>query len=179
MTEALLLKAELFILSGETAAGREVLASLREGYPESAAAERSYLTEADFLQQGWQFRGGAETLGVLAAQYPDGQLASQALFEDALLGEQRGPDYYADSVRTLDLLASSYPEDPLVFAAKLKQGDLLRLMNDFAAAQIVYENLINRFRIIHSNTLQCSPGRIVYWHWQRGMSRSWRRLHWC
>ena len=72
-------------------------------------------------------------------------MASQALFENALLGEQRGPDYYADSVRTLDLLASSYPDDPLIFAAKLKQGDLLRLMNDFAAAQIVYENLINRF----------------------------------
>ena len=72
-------------------------------------------------------------------------MAAQALFEVALIGEQRGADYYPDSVRTLDALASSYPEDPLAFAAKLKQGDLLRLMNDFAAAQIVYENLINRY----------------------------------
>ena len=145
ITEALLLKAELFILSGDTEAGREVLASLRQGYPQSAAAERSYLTEAEFYTGVGNLEAAQKTLGVLAQQYPDGQLAAQALFEVALIGEQRGADYYPDSVRTLDALASSYPEDPLAFAAKLKQGDLLRLMNDFAAAQIVYENLINRY----------------------------------
>lgn len=145
ITEVLLLKADLFILSGETEAGREALASLRQGYPQSAAAERSYLSEAEFYTKIGNLEAAQKTLGVLAEQYPDGQLAPQALFENALIGEQRGADFYADSVRTLDVLASAYPDDPLVFAAKLKQGDLLRLMNDFAAAQIVYENLINRY----------------------------------
>lgn len=145
ITEALLLKADLLILSGETEAGREALASLREGYPQSAAAERSYLTEAGFYNEVGNLEAAQRTLGVLAEQYPDGQLAPQALFEDALIGEQRGPEHYEDAVRTLDTLANAYPGDPLVFAAKLKQGDLLRLMNRFDAAQIVYENLINRY----------------------------------
>jgi tetratricopeptide (TPR) repeat protein len=42
-------------------------------------------------------------------------------------------------------LAERYASDPLFYFARLKQGNLLRSMNDFAGAQIIYENLINGF----------------------------------
>lgn len=145
ITETLLLKIDLLMLSGDTESGREVLLSLREGYPTSAAAERSYLTEAEFYTRVGNLEAAQQTLGALAERYPEGQLAAQALFENALLGEQRGVDFYAESVRTLDTLAQLYPENSLLFAARLKQGDLLRLMNDFTGAQIVYENLIHAY----------------------------------
>jgi tetratricopeptide (TPR) repeat protein len=38
-----------------------------------------------------------------------------------------------------------YPNAPIVFQAGMKQGDLLRLMNDFASAQLLFENLINAY----------------------------------
>ena len=33
----------------------------------------------------------------------------------------------------------------MVYHAGLKQGDLLRLMNDFSSAQLLFENLINNY----------------------------------
>ncbi|MGK0176891.1 MAG: tetratricopeptide (TPR) repeat protein [Lentimonas sp.] len=45
----------------------------------------------------------------------------------------------------LDDLTEHFPDHSLYFFARLKQGDLLRQMNDFAAAQIIYENLIHSF----------------------------------
>ena len=45
-------------------------------------------------------------------------------------------------MRLYNELVERFPEDPLLFTAQLKQGDLLRKMNDFAGAQIIYETLI-------------------------------------
>mgnify|MGYP005858395127 CR=1 FL=1 len=39
----------------------------------------------------------------------------------------------------------SYPDEPMIYHAGLKQGDLLRLMNDFASAQLLFGNLINNY----------------------------------
>ena len=145
VTESLLLQAELLLDSGDAESGRRALSLLRESHAESGAAERSFLLEADFYAVAGNQEAAQETLLALTQRHPQSRLAPQALLEAALAAESRGSDHHAEAVRILEALVENYPEDPLVFTAKLKQGDLLRLMNDFTGAQIIYENLINRY----------------------------------
>ena len=144
-TEVMLLQAEMLILVGDSAAGLEVLGRLRSGFSSSAAAERSYLTEANYHRSVGDLAAAQATLSTLASTYQSSPLAPQALFEAALYCERRGAEYFAEAVRMQHDLTERYPLDPLFFFARLKQGDLLRQMNDFAGAQIIYEDLINAF----------------------------------
>ena len=144
-TEVLLLQADILIGLGDSTAGMEVLNRLRTGYAESSAAERSYLTEANYYTSIDDFAAAQQTLLKLASQYEAGELAAQALFEAALYCERRGPEYFAEAVRVHHDLTERYPQDTLFFSSRLKQGDLLRQMNNFAGAQIIYENLIRLF----------------------------------
>jgi tetratricopeptide (TPR) repeat protein len=45
----------------------------------------------------------------------------------------------------LDRIASDYPDSDLVYYARLKQGDLLRKLNRYGTAAIVYEQLEDTF----------------------------------
>ncbi len=145
ISESLLLRAQMLLKLGDSEAGQQVLEELRGGYPKSGAAERSYLSQANHYAAIGDLERAQERLLYLATEYKDSGFAPQALFESAVIGERRGPDFYLESVRALNSLAEDYPEDELVFQARLKQGDLLRLMNDFSGARIVYENLISSF----------------------------------
>ncbi|MEM1222226.1 MAG: tetratricopeptide repeat protein, partial [Verrucomicrobiota bacterium] len=144
-TELLLLQAEVLSRNGKANEGQAVLEQIRNNYPESSAAERSYLTEAGYDASIGDFQAAQEALTQLATIYPDSELAPQALFEAALYCERRGASFFPDAVRIHDNMIERYPNDPLIYAARLKQGDLLRQINDFAGAQIVYENLINNY----------------------------------
>ena len=144
-TEVLLLQGDILMGSGDSTGGMAVLSGLRAGYPESSGAERSYLTEADYHASIDDFEAAQATMLKLASLYEDSELAPQALFEAALYCERRGPEHFAAAVRVHHDLTVRYPTDNLLFAARLKQGDLLRQMNDFAGAQIVYEDLIHSF----------------------------------
>lgn len=130
---------------GEANEGMAVLTQLRQSYAETAAAQRSYLIEAAYHGLVGDFVSAQATLTNLAQLYPTSPLAPQALFEAALYCERRGAELYPQAVVLHNDLAERYASDPLFYFARLKQGNLLRLMNDFAGAQIVYENLINRF----------------------------------
>ena len=145
ISESLLLHAQMLLQSGDGEAGEQVLEQLRAEYRESGAAERSYLSQANHYAARGDLVRAQQTLLYLATEYKDSEFAPQALFESAVIGEQRGPEFYLESVRALNALETEYPEDELVFQARLKQGDLLRLMNDFSGARIVYENLISSF----------------------------------
>ena len=48
------------------------------------------------------------------------------------------------SINIIVRLVGNYPQSELVFAARLKQGELARKLNDFSGAQLVYEELINK-----------------------------------
>ena len=144
-TEVLLLKAKYLINAGESTAGIELLQLLRTDFAESSAAEQSYLIEASYYASIGNLKAAQETLLKLASDYESSAIAPQALYEAGIYGERLGPDYLARAVRILDDLTERFPDDPLYFFARLKQGDLLRKMNDFAAAQIIYENLIHSF----------------------------------
>ncbi len=143
ITEILLLKAQVLIRLGAANEGVQELERLRVGYADSSAAQRSYLTEADYHASINDFAAAQETLTTLATTYPQSVLAPQALFEAAIYCERRGVEFYEQAVLLHNQIAENYSSDALVYSARLKQGDLLRKMNDFAGAQIIYENLIN------------------------------------
>ncbi|MGJ8654270.1 MAG: tetratricopeptide repeat protein [Opitutaceae bacterium] len=145
VTEILLLQAQVMGRSGLVNEGMEVLKRLRVGYADSSAAQRSYLSEADYHALVGDFQAAQETLSKLAELYPESVLAPQAIFEAALFCERRGPEFFAEAVRIHNQIAENYATDELVFSARLKQGDLFRKLNEFVDAQRVYENLINSY----------------------------------
>jgi len=120
------------------------LRRLRENYPRSDAAVQSYLVEADAYESRNQLVEAQQLLTRVADDFADHRYAPHALFEAALNAERRGQDaYYQEAYNLLERLVRDYPRSDLLFAARLKQGDLLRLLNQFAAAQQTYEWLIN------------------------------------
>ncbi|MFW6217827.1 MAG: tetratricopeptide repeat protein, partial [Verrucomicrobiota bacterium] len=145
LTEIGLLRAKVLIAAGDSEAGLAALEILRAEHPESSAAERSYIVEADYFAEADEFEAARDRLTELASRYPESPFAAEALFEAALHAERLGSEGYREAVRLLDLIGQEYPESPLLFYARLRQGDLLRSMNDFASAQTIYENLINRY----------------------------------
>ncbi len=145
LTEIRLLRGNALIRSGEASLGIEELKSLREAFVETAAAQRSYLIEAAYHGEAGAYDAAQETLLALVERYPASRLAAQALYEAALYCERRGADFFPAAIILQNDLAEQYPQDPLYYHARLKQGNLLRSMNDFTGAQIVYENLINQF----------------------------------
>lgn len=144
-TEILLLQGNVLMRAGDANAGMAVLVQLRQEFADTAAAQRSYLIEASYHGLVGDFVSAQATLTTLAQSYPESPLAPQALFEAALYCERRGAEFYPQAVVLHNDLAERYASDPLFYFARLKQGNLLRSMNDFAGAQIVYENLINGF----------------------------------
>lgn len=120
------------------------LRQLREAFPRSDAAVYSYIVEADAYVARNQLVEAQQLLTRLADDFPDHHYASFALFEAALNAERRGQEaFYREAYTLLERLVQRYPRSPLLFQARLKQGDLLRQLNEFALAQQTYEWLIN------------------------------------
>jgi hypothetical protein len=123
------------------------LKDLRATEPGTDAMVQSFLVEADY-----QARAGnlVEAQGLLirfADDYRDHPNADYAIFQAALNAERRGEEaYYREAYVLLEeRLIRPHPRGELFFAARLKQGDLLRRLGDFAAAQQIYESLANQF----------------------------------
>lgn len=144
-TEILLLHSRVLIDTGDSEAGIRGLSGLREEFGTTAAAQRAYLIEAAYHGRLGDYSSAESQLRKLAEEYPKSPLAPRALFEVALYLEGRGAEFYSQALISYNNLLERYPSDPLYYVARLKQGNLLRRMNDFAGAQIIYESLINRF----------------------------------
>jgi TolA-binding protein len=146
-----LLQAQTFFALKRDAEALATLTRLRKDFPKSRAAIYSYMTEAEYYAQQQDKIGKAqELLTTLAKDFPDSEYAPYALFRAAAQAEQR--QAYDDAERRIEqmitLLEKNPPKDPannLVFAARMKQGDLLRKLNQFPVAQQVYQNLLNNF----------------------------------
>ena len=145
LAEVLFLKANILIKTGDSTNGTEMMAQLRNDFAESSAAERSYLTEANYYASKGDFESAEQMLLNLASAYETSRLAPQALYEAGIYCERRGSEHFSEAIRSYNELTERYPQDPLYYFARLRQGDLLRKINDFAGAQIIYENLINSF----------------------------------
>jgi len=144
-SELLLLQSESMLALNNVELAFDVIATIRKDFSENIAAQRTYFTEAAYHASVDDFGSAKQVLIQFAQDYPSSTLVPQALFEAALHSQRQGPDHFGEAVVLLDRLVQDFPESDLVYYAGLKQGDLLRLMNNFAGAQLIYENLINRF----------------------------------
>jgi hypothetical protein len=145
----ILLKAQSLLELGRDAEGGALLDKLRAEYGGTNAAENSYLAQAERTAARGDLPGARRLLIELAAadeRARKSEFAPLALFQAANYAERGGTQ--ADLVAAnddLEKLVQRYPGSDLVFAARLKQGDVFRKLNDFPNAQLVYEHLLNNF----------------------------------
>jgi tetratricopeptide (TPR) repeat protein len=145
-SQTLLLKAQALLSVGNEKDAESTLALLRDKYADSEAAQNSYLAQARYLAQHERLVDAQRLLLTLADKYPKSGQAPIALWEAAISAEQRGMEAtYREAIALLDRLVSDYPQSSLVFYARIRQGDILRKLNDFNTALLAYEDVINRF----------------------------------
>jgi TolA-binding protein len=148
---SVLLKAQALLESDKTRPaaaqeGLDLLKRLRTEYPKSDAAVYSFIAEADYYTKRNVIVEAQRLCTNLADTYPKSKYAPFALYEAALNAERLGQDSsYEEANRLIERLVTDYPKDDLVFYARLKQGDLLRKLNQFGSAQKVYEFLTANF----------------------------------
>ncbi|MBS0631818.1 MAG: tetratricopeptide repeat protein [Verrucomicrobia bacterium] len=122
------------------------VAQLRKDFPRSDAAMYSYFDEAEHYARQDKAVEAQQLLTKLADDFPDNAYAPFALFQAALQAERRGQDTnLKEANKLIEGLITKYPTSELVFSARLKQGDLLRKLNQFPQAQRVYEELVNKY----------------------------------
>lgn len=145
MSSSVLLQAEALFRLDRREAAVTLLQKLRDDYPGSDAAIYSFVIEAEYHAQLGQTVEAQRLYTKLADDFPnDERYASYALYQAALQAERRGQDSnFIEANRLIEDLVRKYPASPLVFYARLKQGDLLRKLNQFPQAQQVYETLVN------------------------------------
>ncbi len=141
-----LLKAQAYFALDREAAALEILKKLRADFPQADASVRSYIVEADHYVQQDRIVEAQQLLTRLADDFPGSDYAPYALLQAALLAERLGEEKkLKDADKLIESLVTKYPDSPLIFDARLTEGDLLRKLNDFPKAQQVYESLYNNF----------------------------------
>lgn len=145
-SNALRLKAAALLKMGRSQSALTVLQQLREKHRQSESAIISYILEARYYSNLGRLVEAQQKLIQLADDYPESKFAAIALFEAALNAETRGSlQTYQEALHLLERLAVKFPQSEFVLHARLKQGEILRKMNDFGSAQIVYENVLKDF----------------------------------
>jgi len=143
---ALLVKAQALLALKRDDEGGALLDRLRSDYRDSKAAVYSYIVQAARLTVKGETVKAQQLLIKLADEHKDSEFAPLALYEAALNAERRGlDDHLREAYNLLERLVHDYPGNDLVFYARLKQGDLLRKLNDFKSARQFYDNLINNY----------------------------------
>lgn len=147
----MLLKAQTNFALGREAAGAEALEQLQKNFSTTPAAIYAYIVRADRFAQQEKPTEAQKQLTDLADKFPESEYAPYALYQAALQAERGGQkENYEEAERRIEdliKLVEKYPRkgsaNDLVFAARLKQGDLLRLLNQFSQAQDVYQSLLH------------------------------------
>ncbi len=133
-----------FALNRESA-GLGTLEKIRADSPATDAAMDSFLIQADHYDQQDKSVDAQRLLEKLADNFPASADAPLALYRAALEAEHRGQQRQnlEEARGLIERLVTQYPGSDLVFDARLKEGNLLRLENEFPQAQEVYESLRN------------------------------------
>jgi cellulose synthase operon protein C len=141
-----LLRAQANFELGRDDAAEETLRRLRADLPTSDAAVYSYIVEADRYAQQDKVIDAERLLTKLADDFPSSPYAPYALYQAALQAERLGTDAnLKEAYKFLENLVTNprYASSDLIFPARMRQGDLLRELNQFPQAQQVYELLVN------------------------------------
>lgn len=142
----LLLKARGLIGQRQSEQAQQVLEQLRSDYPGSDPAILSYLEEAHYVADEFRLSDAQRRLREAADTYRDSQHAPTALYEAAVLADKQGLDSTRrEALSILRDLIERYPAHPLVFQARLLQGNIARELGEFGVAQDVYEALLRDF----------------------------------
>lgn len=142
----LLLKARGLIGEAKAAEAQQVLEQLRQDYPGSDPAILSYLEEAHYFADVFRLSDAQRRLREAADTYRDSPHAPTALYEAAVLADKQGQDFTRrEALTILRDLIERYPAHPLVFQARLLQGNIARELGEFGVAQDVYETLLRDF----------------------------------
>ncbi len=146
-SNALLLQAQAGFALKNRERAKAALDRLKKDHPTSDAAIYSYIVEADAADADGLVLDAQKLVVDLADKFEKSEYAPYALYRAALYAARRGPDrqYYEEANRTLEDLVRKYPDDDLVFYARLKQGNLLREMNEYGRARTLYAALVNKF----------------------------------
>ena len=144
-SSAALVKAQALFRQNNDQAALAQLQRLRVDFPGSEAAVSSYLEEADHYVKQYKLVEAQQLYTKLAEVFPKNINAPYALYFAALQAEARGDANLAEANKLIENLVKEYPQSDLIFAARLKQGHLLRKLNQFPQAQQVYESLVNTF----------------------------------
>jgi len=145
-SQAALLRGDALLATGNREEAEAVFLDLRENYPGSKAAALSLLIEARTFAALDLSADAQRKLVNLAESYQDSEYAPVALFEAAIIAESRGTEESLNkALQLLDTLAVRYPRHPLVFEARLREGDILREKGQFEVAKAFYENTLNSF----------------------------------
>jgi tetratricopeptide (TPR) repeat protein len=148
-----LLQAQASLSLNREAAALDILKRLRTAFPRSDASQDSYIIEANYYAQQDKVVEAQALLTRFADDFPDSPYAPYALYQAALQAERLGQDKNLEEanklIESLVSLVGRFPRNDrrgdFVFYARLKQGDLLRELNQFPQAQQVYESLLNNF----------------------------------
>jgi tetratricopeptide (TPR) repeat protein len=141
-----LLRAQANFELGRDGAAEETLQKLRADFPRSDSAVYSYIVEADRYARQDKVIDAERLLTKLADDFPDSPYAPYALYQAALQAERLGTDAnLKEAYKFLETLVTnpSYASSDLIFPSRMRQGDLLRELNQFPKAQQVYEFLVN------------------------------------
>ena len=122
-----------------------ILQRLREsGNAETAAS--TYMIEARYYWSRADMANAQRALIRLADLYPTSQYAPVALYEAAMNVESRGTESSdQEAIQLYERISSDFPNHPLNFMSKLRQGDLLRKSNQFALAIQFCENMLREY----------------------------------
>ncbi len=139
-----LLRAQANFELGRDTAAEETLRKLRADFPSSDSAVYSFIVEADRYAQQDKVIDAERLLTKLADDFPSSPYAPYALYQAALQAERLGADAnLKEAYKFLESLVTKYAASDLVFPARMRQGDILRELNQFPQAQQVYESLVN------------------------------------
>ncbi len=144
---SLLLRGEAYFHQENPETGLDVFGVLRERYADTTAAALSFLIEARYHAAHGRLVDAQQRLMALTELPGDlSDYAPIALWEAAQLAERRGLNAsYQEAIAILERLVIEYSDHSLAYYARLKQADLSRMLNDFAAAQLIYEGLLSRY----------------------------------
>ena len=148
-----LLEAQADFALDREAAGVAVLARLRQDFPNSDAAMKSYMIDADRNARQDRITTAQKLYLKLADEFPDNGYAPYAYWQAALLAEKLGrPSDLTQATQWIEKLISLEKAHPaadsrggLTFDARLKQGDLFEKLNEFPLAQQTYQSLRDNF----------------------------------
>lgn len=125
---------------------RDVYRLLREKYPQSDAAQISYLAQARSEAAAARFVNAIALCKTFADLYPESPHLYGALFDSAQYARRTGTEEnYKLALKSLDELCTRFPDNPRNFYARLEQADILRLVNDFGDAYKLYTDIINKY----------------------------------